>query len=63
MIIKPYICASNHMFERAIWDKLPECTFENFEIVRVKRGQIQNFQNSRGRFTPKIAPARFAITG
>ena len=31
------------MFERAIWDKLPECIFENFEIARVKRGQFQNF--------------------
>ena len=32
------IDASNHMFERAILDKLPECIFENFEIPRVKRG-------------------------
>ena len=36
------------MFERAIWDKLPECIFENFKIARVKRGQFQNFQKSRG---------------
>ena len=37
------VCTSNHMFGRAIWDKLPECIFENFEITRVKRGQFQNF--------------------
>ena len=24
------------MFERAIWDKLPECIFENFEIAQTK---------------------------
>ena len=37
------------MFERAIWDKLPECIFENFEIARVKRGQFQNFHKSASR--------------
>ena len=31
----------------AIWDKLPECIFENFEIARVKRKQFQIFQKSR----------------
>ena len=36
------------MFGRAIWDKLPECIFENFEIVRVKRGQFQNFKYHEG---------------
>ena len=39
------------MFGRAIWDKLPECIFEYFEIAEVKRGkrgQFQNFQKSRG---------------
>ena len=30
------ISTSNRMFERTIWDKLPECIFENFEITRVK---------------------------
>ena len=29
------------MFERAVWVKLPECIFQNFEIARVKRGQFQ----------------------
>ena len=38
---------TNHMFGRAIWYKLPVCAFENFEIVRVKPGQFQNFQKSR----------------
>ena len=27
------------MFSSAIWDKLLECIFQNFEIVRVKLGQ------------------------
>ena len=42
--MKYIISISNHMFGRAIWDKLLECIFENFEITRVKRGQFQNFQ-------------------
>ena len=29
---KAIICTSNHMFGRAIWNKLPDCIFENFEI-------------------------------
>ena len=35
------------MFGRAIWDKLPECIFENFGIARVKQGKFENFQKSR----------------
>ena len=42
------ICTSNHMFEREIWDKLPKYISENFEIARIKRGQFQNYQKSRG---------------
>ena len=34
------ISTSNHMFASAIWDKLPKCIFENFEIARVKRRQF-----------------------
>ena len=32
------------MFGKAIWDKLTECIFENFEITRVKlmSGLLQN---------------------
>ena len=41
------ISTNSHMFERAIWDKLPESIFENFKIARVKRGQFENFQESR----------------
>ena len=41
------ISTSNYMFGKSIWDKLPECIFEKFEIGRVKRGQLQNFQKSR----------------
>ena len=39
--------SSNHVFWRAIWDKLRKCIFENYEIAQVKRGQFQNFQKSR----------------
>ena len=49
------ISTSNHMLGRAIWDKLPKCIFENFEIARVKRGQFQIFQKSRRLFIPKVA--------
>ena len=31
------ISTSNHMFARAIWDKLPEGILENFVIAQVKR--------------------------
>ena len=49
------IIGSNHIFGRTIWDKLPECIFERFEIARVKRGRFQIFQKSRERFISKIA--------
>ena len=32
------IVTSNDMFGMAIWDKLPKCIFQNFEIARVKLG-------------------------
>ena len=51
------------MLGRAIWNKLPECICENFEIALVKRGQFQSFQKSRGRFNPKIARTKHVITG
>ena len=35
------------MFKMAIWDELPKCIFENFELTRVKQGESQNFQKSR----------------
>ena len=50
-------------FGRVIWDKLPECIFENFEITQVKQGQFQNFQKSRGSFIPKIGLTKRAVTG
>ena len=46
MLMTLLISTSNHMSGRAIWDKLPECIFENFEIALVKQGQFQNFQRS-----------------
>ena len=51
------------MFESAIWYKLPQCIFENFVFARVKRGQFQNVQKSRGWFIPKIARTKRVITG
>ena len=42
------LSTSNQMHGRVSWDKFPECSFLNFEIVRVKRGQFQIFQKSRG---------------
>ena len=36
------------MLGKAIWDKLPECIFENLEIARVLQRQFQIFQKSRG---------------
>ena len=56
------MCTSNHMFGRAIWNKLPECIFENFEITRVKRGQFRDFQKSRGYFIQNIARTKRVIT-
>ena len=43
-----FICISNHMFRKAIWNKLPERIFENFEIARMKKGQFQNCSNRTG---------------
>ena len=60
---KVWISTLNYMFERAICGKFSECIFENFEIARVKRGQFQNFQKSRGWFIPKIARTKHVITG
>ena len=49
------------MFGRTIWDELPECMFENFEIAWVKRGQLQNVH--KGDFSPNIAQTKHMITG
>ena len=42
------ISTSNYMLGRTIWDKLPKCTFEKFEIARIKQGQFQFFQKPQG---------------
>ena len=47
-LLEILISTTNHMFGRAIWHQLPECIFGNVLIVRVKRGQFQIFQESRG---------------
>ena len=39
---------SNDLFGRAIWDKLPEYIFENFEIPRAIQGQFRIFENPEG---------------
>ena len=39
---------SNDLFGRAIWDKLPEYIFENFEIARAIQGQFRIFENPEG---------------
>ena len=57
------ISTSNHMLGSAIWDKLPEYIFENFETAQVKRGQFQNFLKSRERFISKVARNKHLITG
>ena len=46
--LRQKINTSNLLFGRAILDKLSKCIFENFENARVKQGQFQNFQKSRG---------------
>ena len=35
MIRQTNICTGNHMLGRAIWAKLPECIFENFEYFKI----------------------------
>ena len=47
---------SNHMFRMAIWDKLPEYIFENFEIAPVKQWWFQSFQKSREWFIQTCGP-------
>ena len=32
------------MSRKAIWDKLPECIFENFEIIRLNEGNFKIFK-------------------
>ena len=38
---------NNQMFINAIWDKVSECIFENFEVSRVKQEKFQNVRKSR----------------
>ena len=45
---------SNHMFGKEIWDKLPKCILENFEIAQVKRGKFKNFKNYEGDLYQKL---------
>ena len=52
--IERCVCTSNHIFGRAIWDKLLKCISENLEIAPWQQGQFQNFQKSPGWFITKI---------
>ena len=36
-VVDGSIFTSNHMFERAIWDKLPWCIYENLEILKFSK--------------------------
>ena len=51
--VNTVISTSNHMFGRAIWDKLSECIFENFEIARVKREKV--FSSVKTKANPHFA--------
>ena len=42
------------MFGREIWDKLPQCTFENFEIARGSEGNSKFSKNREGDFSQKL---------
>ena len=48
------ISSSDHMFARAIWDKLSEYIFENFEIARLNEGNFKLFKNHEGDLSQKI---------
>ena len=52
--INQSINTSNYMFGREIWDKLPECTFENFEIARGSEGNSKFSKNREGDFSQKL---------
>ena len=41
------------MLGREIWDKLPECTFENFEIARGSEGNSKFSKNREGDFSQR----------
>ena len=50
------------MFGRAILHKLPECIFENFEIVRENEGNFKIFKNHEGDLFQKLPePTHFAL--
>ena len=49
------ICTSNHIFGRAIWGKLTECIFENFECPS-KTSAISIFSNITKVIYPKNCP-------
>ena len=52
------ICSSNHMFGRAIWNKLPGCSFGNLKIAPVKRGQFSKCSKIASLIYPKNCPSQ-----
>ena len=50
------ICTTNYMSCRAIWDKLPECIFENLGAAPVKTRVISKFSKIRRAIYPKNCP-------
>ena len=49
------------MFGRVIWDKVPECIFENFEITGVKQGNFKIFTNHEGDLSPNYPKSQYLI--
>ena len=51
------------MFGRAIWDKLPECILENFEMARVKCDFkiFKNHDDDLSQISPENIPKQHAI--
>ena len=55
MINSSFMCylisTANHMFGKAIWDKLPECIFENFEISKFKKIKSLIYSKNHAKLT------------
>ena len=51
------------MLGMAIWDKIPKCIFENFEIARVifKEGNFKIFKNQEGHLSQKSHEPKHVI--
>ena len=64
MMILLQLSSSNHMFGRMIWDRLPGCIFEKFEIAWVKNeDNFKIFKNREDDLFQKITRTKHVITG